>query len=117
MRVLAVGLLVLRLRHLVRMAAHAVRAQRGRVREPLVAPLARQRLVSRVRVKVHLSTITVCIIICIKYNFILRKLSTNIMYNGNLFPTGITYSLLLLSLPAPLSPPRLTCMGAFKIQM
>lgn len=44
----------MRLRHLVGVAAQAVRAERGRVREALVAPLASQRLVARVRVHVHL---------------------------------------------------------------
>lgn len=41
-------------RHLVGVAAQPVRAQRGRVREALVAPLARQRLVARMRVHMNL---------------------------------------------------------------
>lgn len=54
---IVVGVVVMRLRgHLVGVTAQAVRAQRGRVREALVAPLARQRLVARVSVHVNLIT-------------------------------------------------------------
>lgn len=41
-------------RHFVGVAAQPVRAQSRRVRKPLIAPLASQRLVARVRVQVNL---------------------------------------------------------------